>query len=280
MSWHVDDAGLEALAAGRIDAVQAASLEAHLAGCGACRRRLGSHVDGARLAVVWADVVDTVDRPRSSWMEVALRGIGVSERTARLVAATPSLRWSWLAGVALTLALCVGVANVSGARAPLLFLVVAPLLPLAAVAVAFAAAFDPTAELVRSTPVSTVRLLLARTIAVLAVTVPMVLVAEWLLDAPVPGSARWLLPSLALTATTLVLSMRFDPAHAAIGVGTCWVMPLVAVVVRAGVGGAGEAVAGFVGFAPLGQALSALVVLAGGVVVFARRDTVTIRGSW
>ena len=107
MNWHADDSQLGSYIAGTTAGVQAQSIEQHLIACAPCRRRLAERFDRGRMVMVWSEVVDELDQPRRLWLERVLRRLGVSEQTSRLVAATPSLRWSWLAGVLVTLAFCV-----------------------------------------------------------------------------------------------------------------------------------------------------------------------------
>jgi len=106
----------------------------------------------------------------------------------------------------------------------LMFLVAAPLGPLAGVAVAFAGGLDPTREIGLAAPYSGLRLLLVRTAAVLAVTVPIVALAGLAL----PGSnwlaAAWLLPTAGLTCAALALTGRLTPVVAVGVVATAWVL--------------------------------------------------------
>src|SRR5262249_8421977 len=147
-----------------------------------------------------------------------------SDRTARLVAATPALRASWLFAMTAVLAFGVFAAVASGGNEPgtLFFLTVAPILPVVGVAAAFHRRLDPTYEIGLATPFSQFRLLLLRSAAVTAVTCATALIGGVLLPQRTLTAAAWLLPALALTGLTLVLSGRFDAAYAAAGVGTAW----------------------------------------------------------
>jgi hypothetical protein len=87
--------------------------------------------------------------------------LGVADHTARLLAATPALRGSWLLAVAVTLAFAVLAAWARpGPDAILAFLCVAPLLPLAGIAVAYGPGIDPTYEIGLAAPLRSFRLLL------------------------------------------------------------------------------------------------------------------------
>jgi len=221
--WHLDPEAIRRYAQGAVPPDLAASAEAHLMKCAVCRGVISSFVDARRAEVIWHEVVDRVDVPRRSGSEWMLVRLGVGEATARLVAATPTLRGPWLLAVAGVLALAAWAAQVDE-RNLAMFLVVAPLGPLAGVAVAFAGGLDPTREIGLAAPYSRLRLLLIRTAAVLAVTVPIVAAAGLAL----PGSnwlaAAWLLPTAGLTCVALALTGRVTPVVAVGVVATAWVL--------------------------------------------------------
>jgi hypothetical protein len=221
--WHLDPEAIRRYAQGAAPPDLAASAEAHLMKCVVCRNAMASYLDARRAEAIWHEVVDRVDAPRRSGPERMLVRLGVGEATARLVAATPTLRGPWLLAVAGVLALAAWTAHVDE-RFLRMFLVVAPLGPLAGVAMAFAGGLDPTREIGLAAPYSGLRLLLIRTAAVLAVTVPIVAGAGLAL----PGSnwlaAAWLLPTTALTCAALALTARMTPVVAVGVVATVWVL--------------------------------------------------------
>src|SRR5258705_11264518 len=94
--------------------------------CAVCRGVISSYVDTRRVETIWHEVVDRVDAPRRSGPERMLVRLGVGEATARLVAATPTLRGPWLLAGAGVLALA-ALAGPVGWGLPLMFLVGAPL---------------------------------------------------------------------------------------------------------------------------------------------------------
>src|SRR5262245_51442709 len=222
-AWHLDPETIRRYSQGAAPPDLAASAEAHLMKCAACRSVISSHVDARRVESIWHEVIDRVDAPRPAWPERLLARLGVGEATARLLAATPTLRGPWLLAVAGVLALAVWAAQVDE-RFLQMFLVVAPLGPLAGVGVAFASGLDPTWEIGLAAPYSGLRLLLIRTAAVLAVTVPIVAAAGLAL----PGSnwlaAAWLLPTAGLTCAALALTARMTPVVAVGVVATAWVL--------------------------------------------------------
>ncbi|TDV43077.1 zf-HC2 domain-containing protein [Actinophytocola oryzae] len=220
--WHLDPEAIRRYSRGDAPPDLAASVEAHLMRCAACRGAISSHVDVGRAEAIWHEVVDRVDAPRLRGLERMLTRLGVGEATARLVAATPTLRGPWLLAVAGVLALAAWAAQVDE-RLPERFLVVAPLGPLAGVAVAFAGGLDPTREIGLAAPYPGLRLLLVRTVAVLTVTVPIVAAAGFALPGP-NWPAAWLLPTAGLTCAALALSARVTPVVAVGVVATAWTL--------------------------------------------------------
>ncbi|MBA3742280.1 MAG: zf-HC2 domain-containing protein, partial [Sporichthya sp.] len=97
--WHLDDESARRYADGTAGQPFAASAEAHLTACADCRGLLVPLVDRVRVEAIWDVVAERVDAPRPGPVERALRRIGVGSDTARLLAATPSLRASWLLAV-------------------------------------------------------------------------------------------------------------------------------------------------------------------------------------
>lgn len=266
MTWHLDPEAIRRYSRGAAPPDLAASAEAHLMKCAACRGVLSSCVDARRVETIWHEVVDRVDAPRRSWLERMLARLGVGEATARLVAATPTLRGPWLLAVAGVLALAAWAAGVDE-RFLRMFLVVAPLGPLAGVAVAFAGGLDPTREIGLAAPYSGLRLLLIRTAAVLTVTVPIVAAAGFAL----PGSnwlaAAWLLPTAGLTCAALALTARMTPVVAVGVVATAWVLVT-----------APTTIAGHLDLAGVGAQTFWLAVAVGGATWLAvTRDTVTTK---
>jgi hypothetical protein len=222
--WHVDDDLLETYAAGRaMGPALAASVEAHLDRCSGCQARLAPAIDPLRLDAVWAEVVDGVDAPQPSPLERLLIRLRVAPDTARLLAVTPSLRLSWLTGTAVALALALLVAH-SGERGVALFLALAPVLPVAGVAVAFGGRTDPLHEVALAAPYSSYRLLLVRSAAVLVATLGLAVVAAALLPSTPWVAAAWLLPALALTTASLALTTRIDPVVSSAALAGTWLL--------------------------------------------------------
>jgi len=226
MTWHADPHQLAGYAGGELDPARAASVEAHLLPCPTCRAEVAAGVPRERLDRIWEGVAEVVEGPRAGPVERLLARLGVSGHTARLLAATPSLHLSWFAAVAVTLGFAVVAAH--GSRGGLLlFLLLAPLLPVAGVAVAYGPGFDPTHELAVAAPLHGFRLLLLRATAVLASTT--LLAATATLALPELGwlAAAWLLPALGLTLASLALATALGPPAAAGTVAAGWVAAVV-----------------------------------------------------
>ena len=265
--WHLDPEAIRRYAQGAAPPDLAASAEAHLMKCAPCRGAIASHVDARRVEWIWQEVADRVDAPRRRGPERLLARLGVGEATARLVATTPTLRVPWLLAVAGVLVLAVSAAQVDE-RFLRMFLVVAPLGPLAGVAVAFAGGVDPTREIGLAAPYSGLRLLLIRTATVLAVTVPIVATAGIALPGSNWVAAAWLLPTAGLTCAALALTARVTPAVAVGVVAALWVLVT-----------APAAVAGHLdlAFGAGAQVFWLAGAVGGGTWLAVTRDTVTIR---
>jgi Putative zinc-finger len=237
MSWHADEALMARYVRGETDQVTAMSLEAHLAKCATCRSSLSEFVDATRLQRGWEAILAAIDAPRRGLLEALLVRAGMADGTARLVAVTPSLRASWLAAVTAALGFAVVAAHLvpstNSTKGLLLFLVVAPLLPLAGVAAAYGPRVDPTYEISMAAPLSSARLVLLRAASVLVTTIALAGVAGLMLPGPHWAAAAWLLPALGLTLGSLALSTRIEPLYASAAVGAAWVMAAVVITVPA-----------------------------------------------
>jgi hypothetical protein len=227
-SWHVDDVALQRWVDRTDSLPQSASVEQHLLGCAACRDRVSvgmaaqSASQPVDLDVVWTRVRDLVELPRPSMGERVLRRLGLPAAEARLVAAAPAFRGAWLGGALLVL-LFLAAANAWGHASGLwLFLVIAPLLPCAAVAVSYDPRIEPALEQEVATPYSVVRLVVLRTLAVLGIVLPVAVALGALLPGPAPY--LWLLPAIGFVAGVLALSTWLPPITAAAAIGAVWVI--------------------------------------------------------
>jgi len=270
VSWHADQALLSGYVRGEIDESASMALEAHVIGCAVCRTALGRLADPGRLEQGKEALLAAVNAPRRGPLEALLIRVGVAEETARLVAATPSLGASWFAAVAMALGFAVVAAHQSR-NGLLVFLVIAPLLPVVGVAAAYGPGVDPTYEIGLAAPLSSFRLLLLRAAAVLTATTVLAglaglalpafgwTAATWLL--PVLG---WLLPALGLTLASVALSTAISPVHAARLVTLAWLVVVAAVTV--------PAPSQFALFNHWSQIAFALLAAVAGLVIVHRRE--------
>jgi len=227
--WHVDDDALRRWIDRADSLSEGASVERHLLSCDRCRARVNAAVTGREvprpagpvdLTAVWARTRDAIELPRPSMFERLLRHAGLSAHEARLVAVASAFRAAWLTGVAVILAFAAVAGALGHSRGAVVFLSVAPLVPCLAVAFSYDPEVDPALEPELVTPYPALRLILLRTITVLAVALP----AEVLVGLLVPGQARfaWLLPAVGFVAAVLALSTWTGPLRAAIAVSLAW----------------------------------------------------------
>jgi hypothetical protein len=221
--WHADDGLLARYVRGDSGALHGASVEQHLTRCPDCRARIARHVPAPPLEAVWERIREQAHAPARGPVERLLLRLGVREPDALLVAAAPSLRTSWLFGLAATLIFVGLAAGYGGTRGLAFFLLFAPLVPVAGVAFAYGPDADPSYELAAAAPYPAARLLLLRAAAVLVTSLPLVLAAAVLVPALSWTAVSWLVPALALTATTLAVSTWVRPTIAATGLGVLWI---------------------------------------------------------
>ncbi|GGT46425.1 zf-HC2 domain-containing protein [Streptomyces purpureus] len=290
------DAQAASYATGSAPETDAWSLEKHVESCGDCAARVSAAVRattaGPELAAIRASILTAATTPRAvtgrlgeldarGGLRLSARG-GVPHFAARasrlLWAAGPAVRGAWMVAVVLVGAAAVALAYGAGyGAARQALLAVAPVLPLAGVAVSYGRHADPMYEIGASTPSGGLRLLLTRTAAVLAVSVPLLTAAGAVLPGGSggPGAAAWLLPGLALTLATLALGSFVGCRAAAGTLSTAWLLAVAGPVVgRPGTGSlplAADLVRLLSGAAAQGAWAAGAVVCAG-LLVLRRRS--------
>ena len=108
---HASDGLLASYAAGTVETIEVWSVEAHLTGCGRCRSAVSAHVDAGRLArnrSVLLSLAALGDGGHSRWVRRLLGRCGLPDYLLDLIAATPSLRVSWLLSVVGVMAVVAG----------------------------------------------------------------------------------------------------------------------------------------------------------------------------
>ncbi|MFE9745020.1 zf-HC2 domain-containing protein [Saccharothrix saharensis] len=189
------------------------AVEAHLETCETCRLRLADVAPPqvtALTAAVWAGLEPT----------------GTPARRRRSFArwATPSFL-PWLAMTAFVVLLALAVDGLLSDRSTSsAVLLVAPIVPVLGVAAAWSRGMDPAHELVVSTARAGLQLVLRRTLAVLVVVLPGLLLGGRLTGA---SPAYWLLPCLAVTSVTLALGGVVGVRRAALVAAACWAVLVV-----------------------------------------------------
>jgi hypothetical protein len=221
-TWHVDEATLRAYVDGRPLVVVGPSVEAHLMDCPACRRRLGVLMPRDVVDRAWTAIRAHVEAPPCGTAERVIRRLGVSTETARVLVAVPAFRGSWLLGLFLATLFAAVAALFAGEYGMALFLIVAPLAPVAGVAASFGGDADPCHELVTVTPFSASRMLLLRTAGVLATSLPVTLLAGLALPGPAWVGVAWLTPAAAGVALTLLLAPVLGATAASATMTACW----------------------------------------------------------
>jgi hypothetical protein len=224
--WHIDDRAISDWVERTDRLAQSASVEQHLLSCAPCRERVTLFVHDEQPPVrmeledVWGRVRDAIELPAPSPFERLLVRVGLPAADAKLVAAAYAFRSGWSTAVLILLAfvgLASGFGNASGEWA---FLAAAPILPCLGVALSYEPAIEPALEQELATPYPALRLVLLRSIAVLAGGLPIVVVFGLLM--PVHAPLVWLLPAAGFVTLVLALSTWISPLRAAFGVSAVW----------------------------------------------------------
>jgi hypothetical protein len=235
--WHVDDRAIRDWVDRSDTLIHSTSVEQHLLSCATCRGRVRVAARSAGQSpaggpgftsgrpdpeAVWSRVRDAIELPRPSVLERLLRRLGLPADDARLVSTAWAFRSAWAGALLFALAFAGLAAAIDTSRGQWLFLALAPVLPCLGVAVSYEPGLEPALEQDLATPYPAVRLVLLRTVAVLAFALPIVLLFGVLV--PIGSPYLWLLPSVGFVAAVLAASTWWSPLRAAIAITTGWTL--------------------------------------------------------
>ncbi len=210
--WHLDHDLLDRYAAGRLDLGLQASVESHLQSCRTCQSRAGALVDTDDLAQVWDGIIAEIDAPV---LPIGLRmliRLGLPDADAVVVRGSAhGLYRPWVASVGGALAFALLAGSVADRFLFAAVLLVAPLVPVSAVLVAYDGT-DPLRAVAVTTPMSQLRIMLLRTVAAASTAVPLTLAVTLIVPGLASFAAVWLLPALLLTVLALIL-LSWCPAR-------------------------------------------------------------------
>jgi hypothetical protein len=150
--YHVAPEDLRECIRGASGSIAAVSVEQHVASCPTCRADVATLVASTPVEAVpdltdlWSRVRDDIELTPASPVERLLTRLGLSRSDAALVAAAPSLRGPWLTALGSALLFVTVAAVAESAKGTALFLMVAPLVPAFAVALAYGPEASPALE--------------------------------------------------------------------------------------------------------------------------------------
>jgi hypothetical protein len=219
-SWHIGEDLLRRYVSQTDSVDEGALVEQHLLACADCRARVGAAADVIDLAAAWDRTRDLLELPTPSRFERLLQRVGLPAHEARLVAVATAFRGVWLVGAAAALAFAGLAAAVGRGAGGWLFLAVAPIVPCLVVAAGYDPWLDPALEPELATSYPALRLILLRTMAVLALALPTMLLIGLFVPGPAPFA--WLLPAVGFVAVVLAASTWISPLLAAVAVSSGW----------------------------------------------------------
>ncbi|MGH9274953.1 MAG: hypothetical protein ACRDZU_09935 [Acidimicrobiales bacterium] len=268
-TWHAPSDTLARFARHpeSLDDVTASSVEQHLIGCADCRGAVARAADPLSLRSSWDEIADVIDRPTHTFAERVLNRLGMPPDLAQVVGATPGMRVAWFATTVLLATAAILVARDNGTDAP--FLVLAPLVPLGAVLLAFFPTEEPGGEAAAATPMFGAALVMRRVLAVLVPTFAILAAAGLAQPNLAAGGALWVLPGLALVLGSLALATFVRVTVAAGVLAGAWLTLLASVSV---LDGRRLALAHTAVFEAAGQSAALAIALIAAAALYARRD--------
>ncbi|MCY1144969.1 zf-HC2 domain-containing protein [Actinoplanes sp. Pm04-4] len=217
MTEHIPTPSLTSYTANARDLDDATvwAVEVHLENCAECRAKL-AELAAPPLLTLLDDVQVMIDRGVRTGPEPVRR------RTWRRLAHRWAV-WSVIPWVTLVFSavLAAFLLDREFPQRPSLVLLLAPVAPLAGLAIAWSRRSDPAWEITVGTPRAGLEMLFRRTVVVLATVLAPLAVAGWRLDM---NPTLWLLPSLAFTAATLLLGGLIGVTRAAALLSAGWLL--------------------------------------------------------
>ena len=232
VTWHPGVEALREYATGRPSAAAAASVEAHLVGCAPCRSAVAPLAPAAVVDAGRLRLREAIQRPRRPWAVRLAERLGLGEPNATLLSGSSAMQDAWIVSMVVVLGFAAAAPSFAGGLGDAAFLLIAPLVPVVGVALVYAGT-EPTIESISAAaPYSQLRLLLLRSAAVLASTLPVLALAALAARGGGWAMAAWLLPSLAFTSVVLALSTWVAIEVAAPAVALLWAATVCAAAVQ------------------------------------------------
>ncbi len=221
-------------------------------------------IDPTRVERNWRAITVELDAPVATRLERVVRRLGFPARVTRVALATPGLRRAWFVAVGVVMLLAVLGGDAADSDSLLGFLAIAPLVPVLGVSLAYGIETDPSHEISVATPMRGLALVLTRTAVVLIVSALLLTLSALLNPAAGFLAIAWLLPSIALTFTSLAVSTWLSPRRSALSVTGAWTVVLL--VVRA------ASTDRLAPFAAVGQTVAVTVAVIALAVAWRRRE--------
>lgn len=138
---------------GELDPATAVSVEVLLEQSPDARGQVNLLADPDRSAGSWEAIKAELDAPRPKLVERVLVRLGLGDDIVRVLLATPSLRRSWFIAMAIAILFGLGATDASRPEQDmLLFLTLAPIIPVVGVALAYGPGVDPSYEITLVAP--------------------------------------------------------------------------------------------------------------------------------
>jgi len=262
---------------GRLGASAAGALELHLIACAACQQGVAAAGgadanERARHESTWARLALDIEPAPAVAERLAIR-LGLPPHVATLVASAPPLRTAWVLILTALLGLSVLAAYMGqGPAGTLAFLVLAPIVPVIGVAIAYGQVGEPVGELAGVAPYPAFKVVLLRTMTVVTAALVPAIPLSFLLPAVGPSHLLlWLLPAVAASTTTLAVATWIRPERAAAFTMLAWLAIAAPSATRARFLSSDELIARLPLFQPAAQVMFVTVAVLAVIVVVHRR---------